>query len=250
MKKLLSLICILVCCNNTFGQFGKEEKVEREKNVKLKVKTVTTFRSDYQYLNGNWVPGKEYKMSVSKLNKSGFAAEEINYNKRGTVENWTKYQLDKRGNFEVVTNLNSDGSINSKTKITNDYDSLGRFKGRYFMRADSTIASFTWFFYDSLGNMTQSDNYMQYAKSILDSYEVYQYDANGRTIKIEYYDNAGNYNSREAYKYDTTGKKIEKVDDNITVYKYGPNGLLLSAIVYNGSNTPVVTYRFTYEYFQ
>lgn len=250
MKQLICILCLFAYSNNSMAQFGKEEKTEREKNVKLKVKTVTTFRSDYGYVYGSWSPLKEYKMNVTKLNKSGFTTEEINFNKRGTIDSWTKYQVDKKGNFEIVTSLNSDGSVNSKVVVANDYDSLGIFRGRYFLNQDSTVSSYTWFFYDSLGNMTQSDNYMQYEKAIFDSYEVYQYDQNGRTIKIEYYDNAHNYKSRVAYKYDTAGRKIEKVEDFITVYKYGSNGLLTGAIVYDANTKPIASFRFAFEYFQ
>lgn len=250
MKQLICILWLLVYSNSICAQFGKEEKVEREKNAKLKVRIVTTFRSDYGFLNGNWVQGTEYKMNVTQINKAGFVIEEKDYNKRGTIESWTKYQLDKRGNFNAVTNMNSDGSVNSKVKVTNDYDSLGIFKGRYFLNKDSTVSSFTWFFYDSLGNMTQSDNYMQYEKAYFDSYEVYHYDKNGRTIKVEYYDNAHNLSSSVTYKYDVNGRKTEKVEDYITVYKYGPNGLLSGAIVYDATNKPLVSYKFTYEYFQ
>ena len=230
-------------------EFGKEEKENKARLARLKVKCCTVFQSNYQYFYGKQQLGKEFKASSTKLNKAGDIVEDIGYNERGTIESWVKYGRDKNGTYTSVSTHNSSGTVITKATCKNKYDSLDRLTAT-LMYQDTSLIYKTNYWYDSLGRMEQSDNHRFITKFVLESYEKRFYDANGRTIRIEYYDNTGNYKSREEWKYDSNGRTAEKTAHYISVYKYAANGLITEHTDYGENDTPVAKYRYVYEFIQ
>lgn len=244
------------------AQEAAEERLEREALAKNKVRSVTVTQADYAIVGGKRQLGEAYKASKRGYDRKGGLVEEIAYSRRGTIESWIKYECDKHGNAEVFRNYKPDGSLDFATQSDNRYDSLGRLQLQLLYDRDTMQSHKLQYWYDADGNMEQMEIYkvvhhtdedgVTTASAIFDSYEKHFYDAKGRTVRVEYYDNAHNYKGRVECKYGADGRMSEKVDAYAYVYKYGANGLQVEASSWGGANgdVPVSVYKLTYEYYK
>lgn len=112
---------------------------------------------------------------VFEYDENGNNIKSIYYNKSGLIEHYYIYKYDKYGNMTKSTNYDENGNEKYSTKYNYNYDKDGNVT--------------TKFQYDSSGELV---------------YKIeYEYDENGNRIKLVYYDEDGNLDSK--YEYDEHG---------------------------------------------
>ena len=230
-------------------QLGRQDRDDKARRAKLKVKSLTVYRADYDYSSGAARLGAEYKTKRTVYDRSGCVAEEVAYNRRGTVEAWDCFKSDKAGNPVLMTKKYPDGTAYMVVEFINAYDGLGRLDvTAAYLSGDTVVMYSIAYWYSREGGYDQVENY---EAGRLDSYERHHYDAKGRTVLKEYYDGRDNYKGREAFKYDANGRVAEKTTNYVFVYRYLPSGLASGATSYGGASgdVPASVYRYAYEFY-
>ena len=106
-KIILTLsLQILFCSAN--AQETTQEKQDRLAWTKCGVKTITTTETDYSYFGSKLQAETPFITSKSTCDKSGNISVAKDYNKRGTIETWYKFEYEKPGIPGEITVYNPD----------------------------------------------------------------------------------------------------------------------------------------------
>jgi hypothetical protein len=254
LKIIFSLHLLLISVS-AFSQLTTPEKQDQQSYVKAKVKSITATQIDYSEVRGKNVAGASFIVSKTGLDRNGNCILSKTYNKRGQLETWNTFDLEKDGAPKEAYAYNADGTLNVKANVVNTYDSLGRRSDEWTFLHDSVFISKTVFEYDKNGRLVQASTYEVYpnendpSKVHLSSYERHKYDAKGRTIKVENYDSAGNLLNETIFKYAEDGRLAEKTIGYTGIYTYGTNGLCTSVRWQKDNGTLMYTVNYAYEFY-
>lgn len=253
--KIIFSIHLLAISSFAFSQLTTPEKLDQQSYAKAKVKLITATQIDYSEVRGKNVAGSPFIVSKTGLDRNGCCILSKTYNKKGQLETWNTFDLEKDGAPKEAYAYNADGTLNVKANVVNTYDSLGRRIDEWYFLHDSVFVSKTVFEYDENGRLVQASTYEVYpnendpSKVHLSSYEKHKYDAKGRTIKVENYDSAGNLLNETIFKYDEDGRVAEKTVGYTGVYSYNTNGLCFSVKWFQNNGTLMYTINYSYEFY-
>ncbi len=220
---------------NTKGD--KIEQNEYDSNGNLEYKTI------YKYdINGNRIKKNTYRSDKSLKDETTYKYDNDG-NKIEEYEHIPKY-IDDEG-YQLYNELEH----SSYRKITYEYDTNGRIKGR--TREDEYDNDWLYYKYDTNGNIREEGSGVDW--------RTYKYDDNNNNIEsIWYY--SGGVMSKDSYKYDDNHNVIENIeyddeDEQIInkeysyEYEYDKKGNWTKQIVYEDHFPKKVIER-TIEYFE
>ena len=133
--------------------------------------------------------------------------KETEYDADGTIRNWKEYEYNSNGNIIKYTSYNADGTISYRSE--SEYDANGnKIKSTSYMSGG--MSSWFEYEYDSNGKCIKVIIYN--ADGTIRSWFEYEYDANGNEIKQTIYNADGTISNWSEYEYDANGNMIKRTN--------------------------------------
>lgn len=175
------------------GSVSSESKYEYDESGNLN--QLTDYASD----------GSIDSMNTYEHDESGNLTKKTVFNSDGTIKEWETHEYDENGNRIKWSLFHSDGSIASWI-ITeyNENDKMTK-NERFFLDGDISMGFENE--YDSSGNtIKRTDFSTSHGKKTIESWTVYEYDADNNSTRNTKFDAEGKIIKRTEYRYHINGK--------------------------------------------
>lgn len=180
--------------------------------------------------------------SINKYDSSGNSTECSRYNRDGLLEDKLLFKHDSIGNMTEIALYNNDGTL--VVKFVRKYDKQGNWIEEATYR-DGVLNSIATFKYNQQKDKTEYNCYHNDStKSYMNQKLLYKYkyDSNGSKIEVEkhnYYKGQLFLDRKICYRYDLSGKMIEKCIFNRKgellekyIYQYDDQGNVINEVLY------------------
>lgn len=213
---------------------------------KLCIHTVNYLRTGY--LEGDITP-EDYVSAILEYNDKGSVVSENNYNADATLQSATTTQYDEQDRPSVVSQYDGEGMLCER--ISNFYLADGKLSEQKVCYGEGLPEYATRYVYEN-GLLMRRDCYEE--DEFLYSEKKFEYDAQGRLLKDEEFDEDGNKLYSVVNNYDENGKlsgytrdEVQQHDRRTYVFEYDEKGNKVKELIYNYGESLIAKVYSTYN---
>jgi len=165
----------------------------------------------------------------------------------------TVFKYDANGNMTELSNLKSDGKVNSTIRYT--YDASGILIKEETKSGNGNVVLVSSIKTDAKGNKIEQQDVRPTGDAVFNFKYYYKYDKKGQLTERIGYRGSGSILFKYIFNYDDAGNRIEWIqkgpDTSIVgkvIYKYNEKNNLTEQTEYNGNESVKANYTYSYEF--